>query len=348
MDQDDRFPSPTPDDAHPIEPRDADPLHIVEATPGHIGDRPEAAPTVPTYPGPDSPAPTEVIPVVDRFNPPVAAPTGPGPFGDERHPAWPFLIGLVALLLGGLIGFFISEARDSDDAQTLTSAPITSAPAGDITQTLDTLLTRTRENGEYLTPSEYPQIDEITQIDNAAATRDLQSQVDLLTEAQDGAGGLTEQVATLDAALTDMTAERDALAAQIADGDAATTEQQAALDAANEQVATVEAELESALTDLAAANQQVTDAAASLQTAVTERDAALATIEALNIVPNPDYVDGPVTTARTDATANGWTIIEMPTESTTAEPGTVLEQAPPANSNMIDGSVLYLTVAEAP
>ncbi len=349
MDQNDRFSSPTPDGVDPLDPR------IVEATsvPEYVGDNTVLASSLPGAPGAVTPDPyanaaTEAIPVVQPAVQAVAyTPVPPvyfeEPFIDDRNPAWPYFVAVVALLVGGLVGFLIGAAGDEDE-----TPPVATAPAGDTTETLDILLARTKENGEYLTPSEYPQLDEITEIDNAAATRDLQGQVEMLTAAQEQAAGLTDQVTNLETALAEMTAERDALAAQPGDSDGAATDQQSDLDAANDRIATLESELDAARTDLEAANEKVTQTEATLQTAISERDAANATIDELNIIPNPNYISGPITKARSDAAANGWTLIEQPTDSTTAAPGTVLDQAPPADSNMIDGSVLYVTVAKRP
>ncbi len=332
MDQNGHLASPTPAGVDPLDPR------IVAAT------------SVPEYVTPDPYAnvATEAVRVVQPAVQPVTYTTVPPvhtfeePFSDDPLPVWPYFVAVLALLAGGLVGFLLGAAGDNND-----TPPPAAAPAGDTTETLDLLLTRTREDGEYLTPSEYPQLDEITKIDNAAATRDLQGQVELLTAAQEQAAGLTDQVTFLETALAEMTAERDALAAQAGDSDGAATDQQSNLDAANDRIATLESELDTARTDLEAANKKVTQTEAALQTTISERDAANATIDELNIVPNPSYINGPITKARSDAAANGWTLIEQPTDSATAA-GTVLAQAPPADSNMINGSVLYVTVAQRP
>jgi len=359
MDQNDRNefePPPPPAGTEP------DDIRIVEATavPEYTGaDTPAAGtPAVDPMAAPPEPRtvePTRAFPVVQPgvpAPPPVAhvpvaeAPvaqlhTGE-PFVEDRQPAWPYVAAVVALLLGGLIGFLIAGSDDDDEVP-----PDASAPSADIGTTLDMLLTRTRTDGEFRTPSEFPQLDEIVAIDNAAATRELQEQIDVLTAAQEESAGLAEQVATLETELATVTAERDELAAQAEetgdDGDL-----QADLDEANARIETLEAELGTARTDLTTANEAVADAEAALQTAIEERDAANATIAELNIVPNPDYVDGDVDAARDDASENGWTLIEQPVESETDAPGTILDQAPPPNSNMIDGSVLFVTVAEAP
>lgn len=344
MNQNDDFAAHTPDRVDPVDPLTVDPLTV------------EAAP-VPEYTSgyvtPAVTAPTEAIPVVRRIVEPAVAPVAYPPLatayrrderlGDDRNPAWPYFLAFVALLAGGLVGYLIAFASDEDE-----TPPAATAPAGDTTEGLDILLLRARENGEHLTPSEYPQVDEITEIDNAAATRELQTQIDEFEAAQQDATALTEQAANLETALADMTAERDAIAAEVGDSAGAAGEQQVALDASDNQIAVLEDELATARADLDVANGSLTEAGASLQTAISERDAATDIVEALDIIPNPTYINGAITKARSDAAANGWTLIEQPADSTTAAPGTVLDQAPPAGSNMINGSVLYVTVAERP
>ncbi len=325
--------SPTPDGVEPFEPR------IVEATPvpeygEHVTD--VTPPLGAATPGVHANAPTEAIPVVERVVPPVVAPTTVSPAAyapaapmvrpveppyPERNQGWPYFLAAVALLAGGLVGYLIAIAMDDDDT------PAT-APATTVALVVDSL----------------PGAD----ADTEAIIEDLQAQIAALTAAQGDAAGLTDQITDLETALADMTAERDALAAEIADADNSGSDQQADLDAANQQIAVLEAQLATSLEDLEAANEDVAEAEAALATAVNERDAATATLEDLNLIPNPNYVNASVTRARTDASANGWTLIEQPTDSASAAPGTVLEQAPPANSNMIEGSVLYVTVAQAP
>ena len=335
------------------------PLLIVPATqpPDFPGD---LAPTV-ASPMADAhdrevPMPTEIIPVAPVAPPVVHETYAPVyvppevPYEEDRRPAWPYIAAVVALLIGGLAGFLIGSAAGDED-ETLPT-PATSAPpatvagepiAGEPTTdaTLDMLLARTQADGEYRSPSEFTQLDEITAIDNARATEELQAQVDLLTAAQEDATVLTDQIAELEIALADVTAERDALLI-----DAGTdTEIQGELDAANATIDELTDDLAEANTDLEAANATIVERDAAITTLQGQLDTANKTLGDLNVKKVPSYVNGDVAKARADAAANRWILIEQPTVSASAPVGVVLDQTPPANSNMITGSVLYLEVA---
>ena len=343
---------PTPTVGLPVV-EDPTQLHIVEAT------QPPSFAEVPVAPfvADVSSDPTTVVPVqglpaqavrVQAVHAvqPVAYTDVPPVYTEERfiqnqaRPAWPYIAAVVALLLGGLAGYLIGSSGE-DESSTAVTTPAGGTASGDVASTFDMLLVRTRTDGEYRSPSEYPQLDEITAIDNAAATKELQTQVELLTLAQEEAKGLTDQVATLEAAVADLTAERDALAAQIAGNGGTTSDMQAQLDDANAQIATLTADLDTARSDLDAAN-------AALTTTQNDLAAARAAYDALNVMPAPDYVRADIARVRTEAAANGWTLIEQPTNSTTAPVGSVLEQTPAAGTNMIEGSVLYVKVAKRP
>ncbi len=266
MDENDPLASGTPEE--PFEPR------IVEATPvpeygGYVGDAtppigvvtPDQLGTAPTEaipvvaPGvaPTAVPPTTVSPAAYAPAAPMYRPVDPPPPG--QNPAWPYFIAVIALLAGGLVGYLIAIAIDDDEAAPAATAPITS---------------------EVL----------VTDPNTEAVIADLQAQIADLTAAQEDSA---DQIAELETALADMTAERDALAAEIADAEGSGTDQQADLDAANEQIAVLEDQLATALTDLESANESVAEAEAALQTAVTERDAATDALEALNLIPNPNF-----------------------------------------------------------
>lgn len=336
---------PRPPDAPTTPPAPAtEPLHIREATPP------------PVYVDPADPvAPTTALPaerVVGRPTTPVVPPAVPvDPLADPRYERQRYLedqrrgatavfVGVLALLIGGVVGFLIARAVDDDDE--VASPPVASGPAitEDVDGTLDLLLERARADGEYRTPSEYPQLDEILAIQTAAVTADLQRQLDALAAGQEGAADLAARVSELEGQLATVTAERDQLATELETAGGDDAGRQAELDAANARIATLES-------DLATAVAERDGAVTELQQAQAERDAAVAELEALGVTPVADYADGDVAAARADAAANGWTLIEQPVESEAA-PGTVLDQAPPANSNMISGSVLVVTVATGP
>ncbi len=333
---------------------------IVPATeaPGFPDD---LAPTVaaghvdpPTHP------PTAIIPVVPAVEPVVEHETyvpayvPPGvPYEEDRRPAWPYVAAVVALLIGGLVGYFIGALAGDDEtaapATTVepaaTVAPTATVPGEPATDaTLDMLLARTRADGEYRSPSEYAQLDGITAIDNAKATEELQAQVEQLTVAREDATDLADQVVVLESALTDVTAERDALLIAAGTDDGA-ADVRAELDAANSTIDELTDDLTEANTNLEAANATIVERDAAIKTLRDQLDTANGTLEDLNVKTVPSYVNGDVARARTDAAANGWTLIEQPTVSATARVGVVLDQAPSANSNMINGSVLYVRVA---
>ncbi len=168
---------------------------------------------------------------------------------------------------------------------------------------------------------------------NATMT-DLQSQVALLTAAQTKAA---QDLADAQASLTQTRAERDALAAQVGSAGGTTTGLQADLDANRAQVAKLQADLKTATSQLDTANASLTQTQGQL-------DAANATLAALHPVPLGNYVNGTISKARSDAQANGWTLIEEVGNSPTGAIGTVVEQAPAPNTTMVVGSVLLVKV----
>lgn len=281
-----------------VEPGVAEPIHIV----------PAATPldAVGAY------QPTQVIPavsyqaVVPRAVAPVE-PIAPAPmFVDDRRPVWPYFAALLALFVGGLIGFLIGNSRH-DQTTSLTS---NTAPVGSV-------------------------------VDSTPTTKDLQNQVALLTAAQTKAA---QDLAALQTTLTQTQAERDALAAQVGTAGGTSTGLQAQLDASNAQVAKLQTDLKTVTTQLDATNATLADTQTSLKTVQGQLDAANATLTALHPAPLANYVNGTIQKARSDAQANGWTLIEEPGNSPTAALGTVLEQTPAPNTTMVAGSVLFVKV----
>ena len=277
-----------------VEPGVAEPIHIVPAT----------TPLEPIA----SYEPTQVIPAVAyQPVPPTVQPVAPGPmFVDDRRPAWPYFVALLALILGGVAGFLIGNARHNETTSlTSSTAPLDST------------------------------------VGSAPTAADLQNQVALLTAAQTKAA---QDIADLQAQLAQTQAERDALAAQVGTAGTATSGLQAQLDSANAQVAKLQGDLKTATTNLDTTNASLAQTQASLKTVQGQLDAANATLTALHPTPLANYVNGTIQKARADAQANGWTLIEEPGNSPTAALGTVLEQTPAPNTTMVTGSVLFVKV----
>jgi peptidoglycan hydrolase CwlO-like protein len=226
-------------------------------------------------------------------------------FVDERRPVWPYFVALLALMVGGVIGFLIGNSRNDETSLTSGTVPLESTVGSTPTAT------------------------------------DLQRQVDLLTAAQTKSA---KDLADLQTTLTQTQAERDALAAQVGTAGGTTTGLQAQLDAANAQVTKLQTDLKTATTQLDTANTSLAQAQASLKTVQGQLDAANATLAALHPTPLANYVNGTIQKARSDAQANGWTLIEEPGSSPTAALGTVLEQTPAPNTTMVTGSVLFVKV----
>ena len=272
-----------------------EPIHIVPAT----------TPLDPVA----SYEPTQVIPAV-QYQPVVAPPmqpVAPGPmFVDDRRPVWPYFVALLALMIGGLIGFLVGNSRQDNTTATSITQPLGST------------------------------------VDSGTPTvADLQNQVALLTAAQTKAA---QDLADAQASLAQTQAERDALAAQAGTNGTATSNLQAQLDAANAQVTKLQTDLKTATTNLDTANANLAQTQASLKTVQGQLDTANATLAALHPTPLANYVNGTIQKARSDAQANGWTLIEEPGNSPTAALGTVLEQTPAPNTTMVTGSVLFVKV----
>ena len=279
-----------------LEPVVEEPIHIVPAT-----TPPEPAAYTAAY------QPTQVVPAVAyQPVPPAGVPVDRGPAFVDGRPAWPYFIALLALLLGGLIGFIIGNNRD-DQATSLSSS----------TQPLDST------------------------VGSTPTVENLQNQVDLLTAAQTKAA---EDLTALQTTLTQTQAERDALAAQVGSAGGATTGLQADLDASKAEVTKLQADLKTVTGQLDTTNATLAQTQASLKTVQGQLDAANATLAALHPTPVPNYVNGPISKARSDAQTNGWTVIEQPANNPSANIGTVVEQTPAPNTTMVKGSVLYLKV----
>jgi hypothetical protein len=287
-----------------LEPGGAEPIHIVPADPLEPVASYEPTQIIPQVPYQAVIAPSPQPVAVQPVAPVVAGPM----FTDDRRPAWPYVAAVLALLVGGLIGFLIGNAQN-DDSTALTS---NTQPLG---STLDTTVTP------------------------AATVEDLQNQVALLTAAQSKAA---LDLADAQASLAQTQAARDALAAQVGTAGGTSTGLQAQLDASNAQVAKLQTDVKTATTQLDAANTSLAQTQASLKTVQGQLDAANATLSALHPVPLANYVNIAITKVRSDAQANGWTLIEEPANS----PANVVvsEQSPAQGTTMVSGSVLFVKV----
>jgi hypothetical protein len=200
------------------EPGGIEPIHIVSA----------AAPLDPIA----AYEPTQIIPQVP-YQAVVAAPVAPvatAPvFFDDRRPVWPYLVAVLALLLGGLIGFLIGDSRNTEP----TVLSPNTAPLG-------------------------------STLDSTPTVADLQNQVALLTAAQTQAA---QDLTDAQAALAQTTAERDALAAQVGTAGGATTGLQADLDASKAQVVKLQADVAAATATLTQTQASLTTVQGQLDTA---------------------------------------------------------------------------------
>lgn len=187
-----------------------------------------------------------------------------------------------------------------------------------------------------LTSTTQPLITTVGSLAPDASVTDLQNQVALLTAAQTKAA---KDLADAQTALAQTQAERDALAAQVGTAGSSASTLQADLDASKAQVAKLQGDLKTATTQLDTAN-------AALQNAQAQLDTANATLTALHPTPLANYVNANVSKVRADAQTNGWTVIEEPGTSPTAAAGTVLEQTPAPNTNMVTGSVILVKVKQ--
>ena len=315
------------------------------------------------------------VPIVGGVVPTI--PVAPAPV--DNRPIWPFVAAAVvlALLLGGIGGFLIGNSRTNNNVKTVASAPpvvtvagsattapvattpnsAATAPADDaaaVNKTLDGLLAETQTAGAFPAPSPYPQLDKIIAIQTAKDTAALQAQVAALTAAQtqatDQATSTQTQLAAAQASLADAQKQRDDLTAQLAQSNASSADLQKQIAARDQQITTLQTDAATAKTALDTANANVAKANSDLDAAKSQLKTANDTLAKLNPKPLPNFVNGDVTKARNQASANGWTIIEKTTDSPTAPAGagTVTAQTPAAGATMVNGSVLYVEVTARP
>jgi flagellar biosynthesis chaperone FliJ len=315
----------------------------------------------PTMAMPSTEVPRVAAPVIGQ-QPPVVYGTAPAdvPVAVEssvvgpppRKPVWPWVVAVLGLVLGGLVGWLMSRSDDDDAVMTQTEATTTTVTASSvpadagIDEQLDALLAQTRATGAYPGASQFPQIDEIVEIDRVANAESLQNQVDLLSIAQEDSvakiGELEEQVATLEESLAEVTAERDELEAQAESGTITDTEFLARLQEKEDQLAALQDQLDTATTqatEAQAATQKATD---DLRVAQADLQRANASLEALDPIAIESYVNTDIARLRADAASNGWVLVERQVDGSAATPGLVTSQSPGAGATVVRGGVVYV------
>jgi prefoldin subunit 5 len=274
---------------------------------------------------------------------------GPPP----RKPVWPWVVAVVGVILGGLIGWLLSQSDDDEEAvttrtDTATTLVTSSVPSdAGVDEQLDALLAQTRANGVY-PGGPFPQIDEIIEIDRTAAAESLQNQVDLLSIAQEDSVAeiteLEEQVTTLEESLADVTAERDELRAQAESGTISDSEFLARLQEKEDQVAALQDQLDTMaaqVTEAQVAAQRATD---DLRVAQADLQRANASLEALDPIAIENYVNGDIARLRSDAAANGWVLVERQVDGVSPTPDVVTNQAPGPGTTVVRGGVVYVEI----
>jgi flagellar biosynthesis chaperone FliJ len=270
-----------------------------------------------------------------------------------KKPVWPWVVAVLAVVLGGLVGWLVANADDDDD-DTVVESPETSVVVQSTTERddglareLDQVLDQTRTNGAY-TDSGIAQLDEIVEIDRAATTESLQNQVDLLSVAQEQSVAtiteLEEQVATLEESLADVTAERDELKASAGTEPGGMTDSEflARLQEKEDRISTLEDQIATASTQLTDAQEDAKKANDDLRTAQAQLQEANATLQALAPKQIENYVNTEISRLRSDASANGWFLVEQPVDNASTSANTIIGQQPAPGGTVIRGSVVYV------
>lgn len=310
--------------AMPVEPHDPYSFPPTEATYVHTQSRQLV-----------DPVPLGVAPAYVPGAPPLDFP--------QRPNVWPAIIaGLVALVVGGLVGFLIGDAKSVDTQITQESTVTSSVPGSDagavdqavVDQRVDDILTlllaQAQQNGSVVVPTPFPKLDQLLALAPAASTPattpatggDGQATIDDLTAERDQ---LAAQVSTLENQLAGVEAERDALQATIDSSGAGSSDQAA-------RISELEAQLNAMTDDLANAQADL--------------DHANDTLDQLNVQPLGNVVGTDIETVRQTAETNGWQLIETAADTNSGAPNRVTAQQPAAGTNMITGSVLYVEVAK--
>jgi chromosome segregation ATPase len=270
---------------------------------------------------------------------------------------WPYVVAVLALAVGGAVGWLVSRANDDNEA-TVVNEPGTTLAVDDdqvaeeMNHRLDELLQQTQSNGSYVSDGTFPQIEEIIAIERAAAVEDLQGQVDLLSAAQDQntttITDLTNQVTELQSSLTAAEAERDQLKSQINTGSTPDQEFLAKLQEKEDEITALEDQLATAQTQLAESQAAASQATADLATAQSQLQAANAQLDALEATQIEKYVDRDITELRADAEEHGWLVVEKQIDDPQDVPGKIRAQTPQSGATVIRGSVIYVEYVKKP
>jgi hypothetical protein len=333
-----------------------EPIVIVPATPDPQLDEPPATMAMPVD-ATDARIPTIQQPtvapagrrvVVDPV--PLDVPPDLPPEFPTRPAVWQVILtGLVALAVGGIVGFLIGDASDVDTTFSSASTVAPSGPVGSdagtvdqavVDQRVDDILTllvaQAQQNGSVVIPTPFPKLDQLL----ALAAADSPAATD--ANASPTSQGQGDSQSTID----DLTAERDQLAAQVA--------------TLKDQVASVEAERDALQATIDSSGNKGSDQAAriselegQLKTATdnlaktqADLDSANSTLDDLNVQQLGNLVGTDVAAVRQTAETNGWQLIETIADTNSGTPNRVTAQQPAAGANMITGSVLYVEVAK--
>lgn len=319
----------------------------VQPEPAGVDERPtRAVPIVGAYS-----TPTVIQPAVPVAAPAVIAPIPPEPlYVQDNRPPWVVIAAVLALLVGGLVGFLIGHSSAKTGSSIATTGSLAAGDQAAADQAADrrvndifTLLAaQARQPGGIQTPTPYPSLDDLlgvlgTAPPTAPTSSAAAGTVESLTAERDQ---LAAQVATLQGELAASQTLIDQLQ-QTAGSGGTPAGAQAQIDQQAQQISSLQ-------NDLASTTAKLDQATTSLQTVQGQLDAANKTLAGLDPKPVENLVGQDVGKARSTAKTNGWTLVEQPIESATAAVGTVTTQAPAAGANMIKGSVLYVEVATAP
>jgi len=329
-----------------------DPIVIVPATPDPQLDEPPATMAMPPVDATDALAPTiqqpMVAPVGRRVlvDPvPVVVPPDLPPEFTPRPAVWQVIVtGLVALAVGGIVGFLIGDASDVETTVSTASTVAPSVPVGSdaaavdqavVDQRVDDILTlllaQAQQNGSVVIPTPFPKLDQLLALAaespagtdvTASPTSQGQSPIDDLTAERDQ---LAAQVTTLKDQVARVEAERDAL--------------QATIDSSGNEGSDQAARI----TELEGQLKTATDNLAKVQ---GDLDTANATLDELNVQQLGNLVGTDIGAVRQTAETNGWQLIETAADTNSGTPNRVTAQQPAAGANMITGSILYVEVAK--